>query len=268
MSTFSFDGSPEPAVLNPDDLPEGWRDLVATVPEPAGSRILGSPVRYDCDGTPCQGFLAWDAAAASPRPAVMLVHDWFGVGPGIVARSLMVARLGYVAFAPDVFGADLRPAGPEEARKAAGAFYGDLDLFRRRLAAGLARLAAQPQVDPARIAAAGYCFGGSGALELARSGAALRGAVSIHGRLLVHHPSDAGRIRGRVLILSGGDDPAVPDADLLAVVGELRAAGVPWEVAMYGGAPHAYTIAGAPSFRPEADRRSWESLTDFLRAVL
>jgi dienelactone hydrolase len=226
-------------------------------------------VRYDHDGTACEGYLAWKPAYThKPRPAVMLVHDWMGVGPNIRARAVMAARLGYVAFAPDVYGAGVRPRNAQDASAQAAGFYADLDLFRGRLQAGLDWLSAQPGVHGAKIAAAGYCFGGTGVLELARSGADLCGVAPIHGRLLSHDPSDADRIRAAVLILAGGDDPVCPDQDVLAVVNELRDAGVDWELDMYGGAPHAYTIAGAPSFRAEADRRTWLSLTDFLSRVL
>ncbi len=254
-----------------DDFPQAWRQVIESAPDVSGSPVLGAPVRYDHDGTACEGYLAWKPAyisAEHPRPAVMLVHDWFGVGVNIQARAVMAARLGYVAFAPDVYGAGERPTTSEEAASAAQPFYDDLALFRGRLEAGLGWLATQPEVDAGSIAAAGYCFGGTGVLKLARTGADLRGVAPIYGRLLPHDPSDADRIRAAVLILAGGDDPVCPDQDVLAVVNELRDAGVDWELDMYGGAPHAYTIAGAPSFRAEADRRTWLSLTDFLSRVL
>lgn len=253
-----------------DDFPQAWREVIESAPDVSGSPVLGAPVRYDHDGTACEGYLAWKPAYThKPRPAVMLVHDWMGVGPNIRARAVMAARLGYVAFAPDVYGAGVRPRNAQDASAQAAGFYADLDLFRGRLQAGLDWLSAQPGVHGAKIAAAGYCFGGTGVLELARTGADLRGVAPIHGRLLPHDdPSDADRIRAAVLILAGGDDPVCPDQDVLAVVNELRDAGVDWELDMYGGAPHAYTIAGAPSFRAEADRRTWLSLTDFLSRVL
>ncbi len=252
-----------------DDFVPEWREIIETAPDVSGSPVLEAPVRYDHEGTACEGYLAWKPAYThKPRPAVMLVHDWMGVGPNIRARAVMAARLGYMAFAPDVYGAGVRPRNAQDASAQAAGFYADLDLFRGRLQAGLDWLSAQPGVHGAKIAAAGYCFGGTGVLELARTGADLRGVAPIHGRLLPHDPSDADRIRAAVLILAGGGDPVCPDQDVLAVVNELRDAGVDWELDMYGGAPHAYTIAGAPSFRAEADRRTWLSLTDFLSRVL
>jgi dienelactone hydrolase len=257
--------------FDPSAYPPAWHDVVASVPEPDGSRVVGGAVAYRHDGaTPLEGYVAWDDALdpARPRPAVLLVHDWLGVGPTVRARAHMLARLGYVAFAADVYGLDGRPATHDEAPAVAGRYYQDLGLFRGRLHAAYEWLVAQPSVDADRVVAAGYCFGGSGALELARTGADLRGTVAFHARLVTHDPSDAGEIQGRVLILGGGDDAVVPDDAVHAFTDELRAAGVPWEVTLYGGAPHAYTIADQPSFRPEADRRSWVAFTDFLTHVL
>jgi len=264
-----------PAIpFDPTAYPPAWHEVVAGVPEPEGSRVVGGPVRYEHDGTACEGYVAWDDAlwddpsTAGPRPAVLLVHDWLGVGPTVRARAHMLARLGYVAFAADVYGLDGRPASGDAAPRVAERYYQDLDLLRDRLHAAHDWLVAQPAVDSGRVVAAGYCFGGSGALELARTGVDLRGTVAFHARLLTHEPSDAAEIRGPVLILGGGDDRVVPDDAVHAFVEELRAGGVAWEVTLYGGAPHAYTIADAPSFRPEADRRSWVAFTDFLTHVL
>lgn len=265
------DSVPVLAPLDLETLPDAWRPVVATVPEPAGSRVGGGPVPYEHDGRAFEGYVARDLAAEGPRPAVLVVHDWSGVGPTVVARAHMLARLGYVAFCADVYGAGVRPA-PDAAGAEAGRYYADLGLLRERVAAGLARLLAEPGVDPARVAAIGYCFGGSAAIELARSGADLRGVVSVHGRLLTHDPSDAAAIRGSVLVLTGGADPVVPDAAVTAFADELRAAaehgGPDWEITIYSGAPHAYTVAPAPSFRAHADRRTWESLTGFLAEAL
>ncbi|MGC5165627.1 dienelactone hydrolase family protein [Luteimicrobium sp. DT211] len=263
--------------FDPTAYPPAWHEVVGSVPEREGSRVVGAPVRYghtSAGGTTrCEGYVAWDDAlwddpAAAPRPAVLLVHDWLGVGPTVQARAHMLARLGYVAFAADVYGIDGRPASHGDAPAVAGRYYEHVALLRARLHAAYEWLVAQPAVDAGRVVAAGYCFGGSGALELARTGADLRGTVAFHARLVTHDPSDAAEIRGRVLVLGGGDDAVVPDDAVHAFTDELRAAGVPWEVTLYGGAPHAYTIADQPSFRPEADRRSWVAFTDFLARVL
>ncbi|PJI93598.1 dienelactone hydrolase family protein [Luteimicrobium subarcticum] len=252
---------------DPATLTAAWRDVVATVPAPPGAHVVGGPVAYEHDGQTFEGYVARDLAATGLQPVVLVVHDWTGVGPAVVARAHMLARLGYVAFCVDVYGAGVRPTG-DAAAVEAGRYYGDLTLLRDRVAAGMTRALSEPDVDPARVAVVGYCFGGSAALELARTGADLRGAVCVHGRLVPHEPSDAGTIRGSVLVLTGGADPVVPDADVQAFADELRAADVTWEIAAYSGAPHAFTIAGSPSYRARADRRSWAAMTSFLADVL
>jgi dienelactone hydrolase len=248
-------------------------DLLATVPEPAGSEILVERVDYDHDGTPLRGIIAKDLAMAGPRPAVLVVHDWLGVGPHVEARVTMLARLGYVAFAVDVYGSDV-DVTPQTAPQLAGAYYDDLPLFRSRLRAGLDRLLADDDVDHSRVVVMGYCFGGSGALELARTGAPLAGAVSFHGRLLVHDPSDAAAIRCPLLVLTGGSDPVVPDSLVHEWQDEMRATpSVDWQVVTYAGAMHAFAVPGTDSpdhgaqYQAVADRRSWAALRAFLAEV-
>lgn len=241
--------------------------LLAAVPLPLESRIETADVAYRHDDAELEGYLAYDSAADGPRPGVLIVHDWTGVGDNVQMRAQMLARLGYVAFAADVYGRGIRPTG-EEAAAAAGRFYNDLPLLRARVRAGLAELAANPVVDPSRLTVIGYCFGGSAALEFARTGADVRGVVSLHGGLIAHDPSDAAAIRAKLLILTGGADPVVPDSDVAAFQSELRAAGdIDWQVTTYSGAPHAFTVPG-PNYRPTADARSWRTMLDFFAEVL
>lgn len=248
-------------------------DVMSTVPEPAGADIAVTTVPYEHDGTALEGLLAKDRAIAGKRPAVILVHDWHGVNEHVRARVTMLARLGYVAFGADVYGAGVRP-GDGTAAQVAGSFYGDLPLMRGRMQAGLDRVLADEDVDASRVVVMGYCFGGSAALELARTGAALAGVVSFHGALIAHDPSDADRITGRVLVLTGGADPVVPDDAVHAWQDELRGApDVDWQVVTYSGAMHAFAVpdADAPDhgaqYQERADRRSWQALEVFLADV-
>jgi dienelactone hydrolase len=242
--------------------------LVASVPLAEGARIQTETVSYELDGTELEGHLAHDAAYDQPRPAVLIVHDWNGVGPNVYMRAQMLARLGYVAFGADIFGAGVRPTG-DDASAVAGSFYRDLPLLRARVHAGYRRLASDPRVDPSRIAVIGYCFGGSATLEFARSGADARGFVSIHGGLIVHDPSDASAIAGPLLVMTGAADPVVPDETIDAFKYELRAAGdLDWQLVSYSGAPHAFTVPGSDRYRPVADARSWRELVGFLGEVL
>lgn len=248
-------------------------DVLLTVPEPAGADIRVETVRYDHEGTALEGVLAKDAAIAGPRPAVLVVHDWHGVDEHIEARVTMLARLGYVAFGADIYGAGVRP-GDDTAAEVAGSFYRDLPLLRARATAGLDRLREDPDVDPSRIVVTGYCFGGSTAIELARTGVDLVGAVSFHGGLITHDPSDAAEIRAKLLVLTGGADPVVPDAKVAAWQDEMRAVpAVDWQVVTYAGAMHAFAVPGADSpdhgaqYQARADRRSWQAFEVFLAEV-
>jgi len=242
-------------------------------PEPPGG-VIGTDVEYDADGVLCRGYLAVPAEADGPVPGVLVVHDWLGVTDATRFRCDMLARLGYAAFAADVYGAEVRPDGAEAAG-VAGRFYGDQALWRSRLTAALDRLAAEPAADAGRLAAIGYCFGGASALQLARQGADLKAVVSFHGGLSTGPEGEAERIRAKLLVLTGAADPHVPVEDVTALENELG--GVPevdWQVVSYSGAMHAFTVpfANAPehgaAYDERADRRSWTAMKDFLVEVL
>ncbi len=247
--------------------------LLAGTPTPAGAVIQTGSVDYALDGTPLEGFVALDAASTERRPGVLVIHDWLGVGGYVQARAQMLARLGYVALAADIYGAGIRPS-MQDAPKVAGGFYQDPRLLRARALAGLEQLRAHPMVDPTRIAVIGYCFGGFVALELARSGADFAGVVAFHGVLSTSAPQDAANIRAKVLVLAGGSDPVVPDSQIVEFEESLRAApGVDWQLVSYSGAMHAFTNpdVNAPergsAYQPNADRRSWAAMRAFFDEI-
>ena len=240
-------------------------------PQPTPGLIAGD-VDYEVDGTACRGFLARPDDDAV-RPAVLVIHNWLGVTDYVKVRAEMLARLGYVAFAGDVYGADLRPS-PAEASSVAGSFYGNPELFRTRLTGGYQQLLAQPGVDAARTAAIGYCFGGSGVLQLARTGADLGGVVSFHGALQTGPEGEAAGIRAKVMILTGASDPVVPDEAVVAIENEFRAAPeLDWQLTSYANAMHAFTEpeTNAPEhgaqYNAAAERRSWAAMKVFLAEV-
>lgn len=241
-------------------------------PLPAGG-IESADIDYEVDGIAYRGYRSRPAGGGR-HPGVLVVHDWLGVTDYVRMRCDMLARLGYAAFAADVYGAEVRPT-PEEAPAVAGGFYRDRELWRTRLTSALDLLLADPAVDPHRTAAIGYCFGGSAVLELARTGAAVGAVVSFHGGLLTGPPGEAARIVAKVLVLHGAADPVAPDEAMLAFENDLRTApSVDWQLVSYANAMHAFTIpdANAPQhgaqFDPTAERRSWVAMKDFLAEAL
>ncbi|WP_436533254.1 dienelactone hydrolase family protein [Actinoplanes sp. HUAS TT8] len=244
------------------------QELVDTVPAGAGARIETTTIAYGHDGQPLEGYAAHDTAITERKPAVIVVHDWSGLREYPKARAQMLARLGYYAFAADIYGTGRRFETEQDCETEARKYYGNLPLLRARVQAAYDLVAKDPAVDPERIAVIGYCFGGSAALEFARDGAALRGTVSFHGRLIVHEPAEVAAITGSVLVLTGGADPVVPDSAIAAFQDELRGReDLDWQVNVYSGAPHAYSLPGTPFHHPVADKRSWRDLVAFLEEV-
>lgn len=237
------------------------------------SRIDSGDVGYRIDGVDYRGYLARPAGEGR-HPGVLVVHDWLGVTDYVRMRCDMLARLGYTAFAADVYGADVRPS-PEEAAGVAGGFYRDRPLWRKRMTEVYEHMLSQPSVDAERTAAIGYCFGGSAVLELARTGAAVDAIVSFHGGLLTGPAGEAEQITAELLVLHGAADPVVPDDALLAFENDLRTApSVDWQVVSYANAMHAFTLpdANAPEhgaqFQAVAERRSWAAMKTFLAELL
>ena len=186
-------------------------------------------IEYKQGDTTCEGYLAYDEAVKGTRPGVLVVHDWLGCDSYAKMRADMLAKLGYVAFAADIYGKGIRPSGPQEAMAQVTKYKGDRALLRARVNVALDTLKKQPQCDPKRVAAIGYCFGGTTVLELARSGADVAGIVTFHGGL--DTPTrDAKNIKCKVLICHGADDPYVPAADVTALQDEFRKAGVDWQM--------------------------------------
>lgn len=237
----------------------------------ARAEVKTREIDYKDGETALRGYLAWDDAAKEKRPGVIVVHEWWGHNAYARSRAEMLARLGYVAFALDMYGAGVSTKSPEEAGRLAAPFRKDADFARRRARAGLDVLLAQPQVDASRVAAIGYCFGGAIALEMAREGMPLRAVVSFHGSLATLKPADARTLKAKVLVCHGGDDAFVPEEDIVAFQEEMRKAKADWQFIAYGGAVHSFTNPDAGgagiqgvAYHKEADRRSWEHMRLFL----
>ena len=235
----------------------------------AQAAIKTQAVEYKQGDTDLEGFLAWDDAQQGKRPGVLVVHEWDGLGDYIKMRAEMLAKLGYVAFAPDIYGKGVRPANMQQSAQESGKYSKDRPLMRARVEAGLEQLKSNPLVDTTRIAAIGYCFGGTTALELGRSGADIAGIVTFHAGLSNPSPEDAKNIKARVLVLQGANDPFAKPADVDKFEDEMRATKVDWQFVSYGGAVHGFS--NPKNHDPEhglvydekVDQRSWKAMQDF-----
>jgi dienelactone hydrolase len=241
------------------------KPLTAAALALAGPALAGEAVSYAVDGEPYEGYFA---AAENPRGLVLVIQDWDGLTDYEKRRADMLAEMGYDAFAIDMFGEGIRPEEVDHRRALTGALYQDRAKMRALLAGGLEQ--ARALSDAEAIVAMGYCFGGAVTLELARSGMAedVVGYASFHGGLATPEGQSWPEATPPLLILHGGADAAIPMSEVAALSEELEAAGVPYEIEVYSGAPHAFTVFGSNRYREEADRKSWDAFSDFLGARL
>ena len=234
--------------------------------------VQTTTISYQSDVT-FEGYLAWNDEIKTPVPGGLLSHAYGGLGEFAKNKAREPATLGYVGFCLDMYGQGVRGSSPEENKKLMQPFLDDRPMLQRRMELALQTIQGQPAVDSERIAAIGYCFGGLCVLDLARSGASLSGVVSFHG--LFHPPglAQGNKIQTKVLALHGWDDPMVTPESVVALGAELSEAEADWQIHAYGHAMHAFTNPAAQS--PEsgtqcdddADRRSWQSLLNFLEEV-
>jgi dienelactone hydrolase len=213
-----------------------------------------------------RGYLGFDDSKTGRRPGVLVMPEAFGLGPQVKRRVERLAELGYVALAGDPYGDGLQVSDLQEAIQRAMALFADPAKSRARARAALDKLASLPQVDPDRLAAIGYCMGGTLSLELARDGAPLKGVVSFHGGLQTQRPA-AGRIAAKILVCTGADDPFVPVAQVAAFAEEMTAAKADWQVVSYAGTVHSFTNPDADkignpgiAYNKSADERSWKAM--------
>jgi dienelactone hydrolase len=245
---------------------------------PASAALHTETIEYKHGDVVLEGYLAYDDAVTRKRPGVLVVHEWTGHNPYARKRAEQLAQLGYVAFALDMYGKGVHAKDAQDAAAKASVFKDNRALMRARAAAGLDVLRQNPHVDTKRIAVMGYCFGGTTALELARSGADLVGVVSFHGGLGTHTPADAKNIRGKVLVLHGANDPFVPAKEVAAFEDEMKNAGKnageDFLIVKYPGAVHSFTNPGAgndnsrgTAYNADADKQSWEAMIRFFDGV-
>lgn len=240
----------------------------------AKAQLHTEPVAYKQGDTTLEGWLAYDTSIKGKRPGVLIVHQWKGLTDYEKKRAEMLAKLGYNVFALDIYGKGVRPTNPKDAGAEAGKYKSDRALLRARAQAGLSILKNHELTDPKRVAAIGYCFGGTTVIELARSGADIAGVVSFHGGLDSPKPEDGKNIKCKVLALHGADDPFVPAKDLDAFEAEMKQAGVDYQLIKYKGAVHSFTDWNAgndnskgAAYNKEADAQSWEAMKQFFAKI-
>ena len=232
-------------------------------------------INYKQGDTALEGWLVYDDAGSGRRPGVLLFPAWWGPSAQDKDVAERLAKLGYVVFVADVYGKGVRPDTIPAAAAESGKYYKDRPLVLARAEAGFDQLRQSSMVDASKIAAIGYCFGGMPALDLARSGAPLVDVVTFHGALGTPNPESDKNIKGHVLALHGAADPIVNAEAVAKFEKELTEAGVDWQVVLYGGAMHAFTDhvhIQAPDhgmkYDAEADKRSWQAMTDLLKSTL
>ncbi|MCM2304783.1 MAG: dienelactone hydrolase family protein [Elusimicrobia bacterium] len=239
---------------------------------PANALIKTRAVEYKDGDVVLQGWGAWEDGFKDSRPGILVVHEWTGHGPYARRRAEQLAKLGFTAFAVDMYGKGVYAKDHEEAGKLAGAFFADRAMMRKRALAGLEQLRKLPFVDQSKLGAIGYCFGGTTVLELARAGADLKGVASFHGILTSPMPA-AERPKAAILVLHGADDanvnPGVP-----GFIEEMRKVNADWQFVQYGGAVHSFTVpeagtdtAKGMAYNKEADKRSWEAMHSFFDSL-
>ena len=237
------------------------------------AEIKENVVEYKSGDTICEGLHVVDTAKSGKLPAILIVHQWTGLSDNEKMRARMLAELGYNVFAADIYGKGIRPQ-PPEAGKEAGKYKADRKMYRERMLSALEVLDKDPQTDVSKVAAIGYCFGGTGVIELARSGALIKGVVSFHGGLDSPNPAEGKNIKGKVLALHGADDPFVKAPDIAAFEQEMKDAKVDYKLVSYPGAVHSFTQKAAgndnskgAAYNEAADKASWEEMKAFFGRI-
>ena len=227
-------------------------------------------VEYRDGDAVLEGRIAWEDQIEGPRPGILVAHAWGGRSAYEDGKADALVELGYAAFSLDLYGKGVRGSSPEENSALMQPFLDNRGMLQKRLLRSLAELRAQPEVDAARVAAIGFCFGGLCVLDIARTGEDLAGVVSFHGLLGAPGNTQGNAINARVLVLHGWDDPMATPDDVHSLASEMSAMGADWQMHAYGNTMHAFTNPSANNvdmgtlYDATADRRSWQTLTNFL----
>jgi len=243
----------------------------------AYSKVVGEAVEYKDNGTTLKGYIAYDDSIKGQRPGVLVVHEWWGHNDYVRKRADMLAKMGYTALAVDMYGEGKNTDHPENANKFMTEVMNNMGIGEKRFNAALELLKKQKTVNPEDIAAIGYCFGGAIVLHMARTGTDLDGVTSFHGNLSSMHTAPPDTIKTQILVLTGGDDPFVPQEQVDAFRKEMDTAGADYELVIYPGVKHSFTNPDADKYgkqydlpleyNKEADEKSWAQMQEFLKEV-
>ncbi len=242
---------------------------------PSHAAVKTREIAYSQDGTPLKGYFAWDDAIKTKVPGVLVVHEWWGHNKHARRQAERLARAGYVGFALDMYGNGKVATHPADAQGFMAEATKDPAVMVARFNAALDQLKQDPHVNPDKIAAIGYCFGGAVVLNMARSGADLAVVASFHGALGTEHPAEKDKVKARVLIMTGAADPFVPAEQVAAVDSEFKAADAHYEIIRYPGAKHGFTNPDAASYgmpqlayNASADKKSWAAMLKLFKVAL
>ena len=239
----------------------------------AQAKMVHKPVEWTLDGTKFRSVLVYDDAVSAKRPALVMVPNWYGVNDLALTKAEGIAGKDYVVLVTDMYGATTRPKNDQEAQAAVKPLYGDRSLMRKRVSYALDQLKAQAKdapIDLSRLAAIGFCFGGSAVLDLARAGADVAAVVSFHGGLATDNPDLAKQIKARVLVFNGADDKGtMPDADKF--MDEMRGSKADWQFVVLGNSVHCFTETDQHKpgcmYDERAAQRSYRLMRDWLHGA-
>jgi dienelactone hydrolase len=248
--------------------------IIFTLCGTASAKVVTKPITYKQGGVTLQGTLAYDDAVSGKVPGILVVHEWWGLNAYARSRAKKLAEMGYVAFALDMYGKGKHTKHPDQAAAWMKAVNSNMRLWQQRAIAGLDVLKSQPQVDPDRLAAIGYCFGGATVQVLAYSGAHLKGVVSFHGSLMPPSAEQGAKTKARMLICQGAQDPFNPPDAVMQFIKAMNATSIDWQMIIYGNTRHSFTNPGADkygmaalAYSPASDRRSWAHMILFFNEL-
>lgn len=251
--------------------------LALVIPAATFAKVVGKAVEYKADGVTLKGYLAYDSAIKGKRPGVIVVHEWWGLTDYPKKRADMLAKLGYVALAADMYGDGKTADNPGDAQKFAGESMKDVNLLKSKFLAAMDLLKKDEHTDPTQIAAIGYCYGGGVVLNMARAGVDLKGVVSFHGSLGAAIPAEKGNVKAKLLVCSGAADKFLSAKDVENFKKEMTDAGADLKYIAYPGALHAFSNPDATAlgkkfsmpiaYNAKADKGSWSEMQKFFKSI-